>query len=248
MHSFTCLLRFVNSTLFTFYNQRSLNYNNNDEPTPDDLFGLLGILPPLCETKFGQRFKKCRTIPPTMGMMGMRRDRDRHRNLYQTNTANNEYDIDQELLTAFNLLSSDDKKRLLTAIEHDDGTMVDEIMDGTTTNGDGSISTRHLMLNDGTDPSPDALFGILGILPPLCERKVGKLFKKCQTEPPTMGMMMGKRHERRRTTTNSDEDEMTNELFEMYNTLSSDDKKRLLIAIESDDTEALNMIFNHHSF
>jgi hypothetical protein len=211
---------------------------SNEEPTPDDLLGVLGIFPPLCDRKIGQRFKKCRTDPPVpKGMMGKGGKGGRRRNLLVT-----EDDISNELLMAFNLLSSEDKKRLMIAIEHDDNAMVDTILDGTSSS---SSTTRQLTMDDATNPTPDDLLGVLGIFPPLCDRKIGQRFKKCRTDPPVPKGMMGKggKGERRRTLFVA-EDDVTNELLVAYNALSSDDKKRLLIAIEMDDEEAMRTIFD----
>jgi hypothetical protein len=205
------------------------------------LFGLLGIFPPLCDRKIGQRFKKCQTDPPIpKGMMGMSKGKgERRRNLVE----DNDY-VENQLLMAFNALSSDEKKQLLIAIEEDDAAMVGAIVGSTSSNSHSTV--RQLTMKDNLEPTPEELFGLLGIFPPLCDRKIGQRFTKCQTDPPVpksmMGMSKGK-GERRLRDLIENNDDVGNELAMAFNLLSYDDKKRLLIAIEHDDAEALDMIF-----
>jgi hypothetical protein len=234
---------------------------NNDEPTPEDLFGLLGIFPTFCESKIGQKFTKCLTKPPvsapvsqmmsggkgapTGGSMMGKRERRR------TTTFEELYSKD--ILTAFNALTSDEKKRLLLAIEQDDVKMIDAIFDTVSDEDHYHHIERNLHLsnnNNNDEPTPEDLFGLLGIFPTFCESKFGQKFTKCLTNPPVTapvsqmmsggkGTMMGKR-ERRMVQEVYYYD--SNDLLEAYNALSSNDKKRLILAIEHDNVEAIDEI------
>jgi hypothetical protein len=146
---------------------------------------------------------------------------------------------------AYNALSLEEKKRLLVAVEQDDGDAMDAIF------GSGQ-SGRHLM-ND--EPTPEDLFGLLGIFPSFCDSKLGQRFgkKKCDEDDPpvaaptgkggsmaSMGMM-GKR--RSRTRILKLDDEMKLDISTAFNALSPADKKRALKAVEDDNETELDSLF-----
>jgi hypothetical protein len=98
--------------------------------------------------------------------------------------------------------------------------------------------TKTFTLNHEDGPNPEELFGALGIFPSFCESKIGQKFAKCQTEPPMMGMMSGKG---KRTL---DDEEL--DLVMVFNSLSGDDKKRLMAALEQDDIQLVDAILAGH--
>ena len=220
-----------------------------DEPTPEDLFGLLGIFPSFCESKVGSTFKKCQPPPAPQMMMGKGGRRAVVAVSFRDEESN------EDIVDAFNALSSDNKKRLLMAIQRDDVNMVDDILEGNNKN-----SERALQRNSGinNEPTPEELFGKLGIFPSFCESKVGQKLVKCLTKSPTLAPvgksmmtstgMMGKRA-RSVMEESNDEDEVADELLQLYNTMTSKDKKRWLTAMEQEDVEVLDELwtqYNHH--
>ena len=229
--------------------QRSLY--SKDEPTPEDLFGVLGIFPSFCESKVGGTFKKCQTpAPVSVPQMMMGKGKGGARRKVAVLARDDK--LNEDIIDAFNALSSDDKKRLLVAIEHDDVNMVDSILEY-----DNQDGKRALQRNVGIDeePTPEELFGVLGIFPSFCEGKIGKKLVKCLTKPPTpapvgkgkMESMMGKRTRRVRDVF---EDDVADELLQLYNTMTLHDKKRLLVAIDKDDEELMDELLTqyHHRF
>ena len=229
--------------------QRNVGIDN--EPSPEELFGVLGIFPSFCESRVGSTFKKCQTpAPVSVPQMMMGKGKGGARRNVAVSARDNE--LNEDIVDAFNALSSDDKKRLLVAIEHDDVNMVDAILENENQNGD-----RALQMNGGIDnePTPEELFGVLGIFPSFCEGKIGKKLVKCLTKPPTpapvgkgkMESMMGKRTRRVRDVF---EDDVADELLQLYNTMTLHDKKRLLVAIDKDDEELMDELLTqyHHRF
>lgn len=73
-----------------------------------------------------------------------------------------EDEASKDIADAFNALSSDDKKSLLVAIQHDDVNMVDAIWEGENNSGARTLQRNGRIDNE---PTPEALFGKLGIFP-----------------------------------------------------------------------------------
>ena len=225
----------------------------DDEPTPEDFFGVLGIFPSFCESKIGSSSKKCRTPAPiAVPQMMMGKGKGGRRNVAESIRDD---EMNEDMVEAFNALSSDDKKRLLDAMQHDDVHEVDAIF--------SKNNERALF------------FGKLGIFPSFCESKIGKKFVKCLTSPPTpapigkgsapspvrkspvpapvaKGKMepMGKRDRRRRVMDMEGQimDDAVEELLQLYNTMTSSDKKRLLLAIERDDDVVMDELLAQYHF
>jgi hypothetical protein len=96
------------------------------------------------------------------------------------------------------------------------------------------------------EASPEELFGILGITKDVCDGILAFLFVRC-TEGSgggggggggQMGMGMGKRGRRTK------ESVVKRELTDTYNRLSTEDKKRVLVAVKKEDRTELAKIFS----
>ena len=151
-----------------------------------------------------------------------------------------------DITEAFNELSSFDKKRLLIAMEQDDVKLVDAIFEG------AHSSDRTLQQRGSIDdePTPDELFGVLGIFPSFCESVIGSMTRRCRTPAPVamsgmMGMEGGKGKGGRRMVVVEDRDNESHEyITDAFNALSSKDKKRLLDAIQQNDVKMVDEILD----
>jgi hypothetical protein len=142
-----------------------------------------------------------------------------------------------DMTIAFNSLSPNDKKRLLVAMEQDDVKMVDAIFEGV------HSSARTLQRRGGIDnePSPEDLFGVLGIFPSFCDSIIGSMTNACQTPAPVSGMGGGKgKGGRRMVAVERRNDEAHEHISDAFNALSSKDKKRLLDAIQQSDAKIVD--------
>ena len=137
-----------------------------------------------------------------------------------------------DLLMFVDSLSSDDKTRLLTASEEGDEDTVNMIV------RENDVSGRTL-------------------LGKLCERRIGGLFKRCDESAPVPKGKgedkggkgkekegKGKRELHRGTREGGAKDD----LVMFIDNLSSDDKKRLLNAIENKDEAAVDAIFDRYNW
>ena len=215
-------------------NEEMVNAIVHDSTNVKDMDGRL-LLKKLCDRKIGDLFKKCKEDAPSPTPKKDKKGKEdkakgkgeRHRRTVADN-------ISKDVLARVNNLSSNDKKRVLIAAVEGDEQKVDSIFENSSQAND--VDGRFLLKK-------------------LCDRKIGGLFKKCKNdESPTPAPKMDKKKgkedkakgkgERHRRTFAENK---SNDLLALVNSLSSEDKNRVLIAAEEGDEETVDFIFENNS-
>jgi hypothetical protein len=202
---------------------------SSNEPSPEELFGILGITKDVCEGILAFLFVRC-----TEGGGGGGGEQGMGMGMGKRGRRTTESVVKRELTDAYNRLSTDDKKRVLVAVQDEDQ---DELA--------SLFGRRRLVVSQevSDEPSPEELFGILGITKDVCEGILAFLFVRC-TEggggggDQGMGMGMGKRGRRTK------ESVVKRELTDAYNRLSKEDRERVLVAVREEDQIELAKIFS----
>jgi hypothetical protein len=218
------LVRVVDSSHTSFPAQIDLASN---EASPEELFGILGITKDVCDGILAFLFVRCTegSGGGGGGQMGM--------GMGKRGRRTKESVVKRELTDTYNRLSTEDKKRVLVAVQEEDQ---DELA--------ALFGRRRLVVSKAVsdEPSPEELFGILGITKDVCDGILAFLFVRCTESGGggggQMGMGMGKRGRRTK------ESVVKRELTDTYNRLSTEDKKRVLVAVKKEDRTELAKIFS----